>query len=178
MNFFKVTCPFLYELETVAYFAIIRNAHTYHTIAGIRETTQLLLDIYTVEDEVYVHPLKVWQRYSPTMFFTHHLKENQAVPITASAKAAELFSNLNWEGERVDFWHSTIAKAKHKLDAPLEEQENMKERLLGRLVGKVWVCFWQDEWLPGKKKINSILNPGLNLMTLFIWGQMYITLMW
>lgn len=135
MNFFKVTCPFLYELETVAYFAIIRNAHTYHTIAGIRETTQLLLDIYTVEDEVYVHPLKVWQRYSPTMFFPHHLKENQAVPITASAKAAELFSNLNWEGERVDFWHSTIAKAKHKLDAPLEEQENMKERLLGRLVG-------------------------------------------
>lgn len=65
MNFFKVTCPYLYELETVAYFALIRNAHTFHTIAGIRETTQLLLDIYTIEGEIYVHPLKVWQSLLP-----------------------------------------------------------------------------------------------------------------
>lgn len=135
MNFFKVTCPYLYELETVAYFALIRNAHTFHTIAGIRETTQLLLDIYTIEGEIYVHPLKVWQRYSPTMFFPHHIREDKAEPITASAKAAELFSNFNWEGERVDFWHSTIAAAKGKLDAPLEEQESMKACLIQRLVG-------------------------------------------
>lgn len=135
MNFFKVTCPYLYELETIAYFALIRNAHTFHTIAGIRETTQLLLDIYTIEDEIYIHPLKVWQRYSPTMFFPHHIRENKAEPITASAKAAELFSNFNWEGERVDFWHSTIAAAKLKLDAPVKEQESVKECLIGCLVG-------------------------------------------
>lgn len=135
MNFFKVTCPYLYELETVSYFALIRNVHTFHTIAGIRETTQLLLDIYTIEEEVYVHPLKVWQRYSPTMFFPHHIKEDTAKPITASAKAAELFSNFNWEGERVDFWHNTVAVAKQKLDAPICEQEKMKECLIRRLVG-------------------------------------------
>jgi len=45
-NFFRVTCPCLYELETVACFAIIRNAHTFATIAGTRETTQLLIDVY------------------------------------------------------------------------------------------------------------------------------------
>jgi KaiC/GvpD/RAD55 family RecA-like ATPase len=38
-NFFMVSCPFLYELDSIAYFAIIRNAHTYGTIANIRETT-------------------------------------------------------------------------------------------------------------------------------------------
>ncbi|HEX2926264.1 MAG TPA: pyruvate kinase, partial [Ruminiclostridium sp.] len=70
-NFFKVTCPYLYELDTVAYFAIKRNYHTYSTIAGIRETTQLLLDLYQVNNKYYIHPLKVWQRYSPTMFFPH-----------------------------------------------------------------------------------------------------------
>ncbi len=68
-NFFKVTCPYLYELDMIAYFAIIRNSHTYSTIAGIRETTQLLLDLHKVDDNLYIHPLKVWQRYSPEMFF-------------------------------------------------------------------------------------------------------------
>ena len=67
-NFFQVTCPYLYELNTIAYFALIRNAHTYDTIARIRETTQLLLELYHIEGNYYVHPLKVWQRYSPTMF--------------------------------------------------------------------------------------------------------------
>ena len=62
-NFFEVTCPFLYELDTVAYFSLMRDAHTFTTIAGIRETTQLLLDLYQVNDKLYLHPLKVWQRY-------------------------------------------------------------------------------------------------------------------
>jgi hypothetical protein len=53
-NFFKVTCPYLYELDTIAYFAIIRNCHTYSTIAGIRETTQLLLDLYKVYENLYI----------------------------------------------------------------------------------------------------------------------------
>ena len=58
MNFFKVTCPFLHDLDTVAYFPLIRGEHTYTTIAGIRETTQLLLDLYGVDEHTYVHPLK------------------------------------------------------------------------------------------------------------------------
>ena len=45
-NFFMVTCPRLYELDTIAYFAIYRKNHSGKTIARIRETTQLLLDIY------------------------------------------------------------------------------------------------------------------------------------
>ena len=74
MNFFKVISPYLHELQTVSYFSLIRNAHTFNTIAGIRETTRLLLDIYSIDKEMYVHPLKVCQRYSPTMFFPHHIK--------------------------------------------------------------------------------------------------------
>ena len=70
-NFFMVTCPYLYELDTVAYFGILRNYHDFHTIARIRETTQVLLDVYNFERRLYVHPLKVWNRYSPTMFLPH-----------------------------------------------------------------------------------------------------------
>lgn len=135
MNFFKVTCPYLYEMETVAYFSVVRDAHTFHAIAGIRETTQLLLDIYRIDGSTYIHPLKVWQRYSPTMFFPHYIHGDAAEPVTASAKAAELFSDLNWEEERLSFWRSTIVKAKEMLHAPIEEQEKMKACLIKCLVG-------------------------------------------
>ena len=64
-NFFMITCPYLFELDTIAYFALLRNNHSFKTIARIRETTQLLLDLYNLEDRFYIHPLKVWKRYSP-----------------------------------------------------------------------------------------------------------------
>ncbi|MCE5274461.1 MAG: phosphoenolpyruvate synthase, partial [Deltaproteobacteria bacterium] len=36
-NFFLITCPYLFELNTVAYFGLIRNRHSYTTVARIRE---------------------------------------------------------------------------------------------------------------------------------------------
>ncbi len=120
-NFFKVTCPFLYELNTVAYFAIIRDAHTFATIAGIRETTQVLLDLYQVNNRLYVHPLKVWQRYSPTMFFPHLMRAGGYS--TASSEVAELFSILRGE-DRLDYWNVTFNKAKGKRLRSLPEQQS------------------------------------------------------
>jgi pyruvate,water dikinase len=67
-NFFKITCPFLFELNTIAYFSLLRNRHSFKTVARIRDTTQLLVDVYNYNDKCYIHPLKVWNRYSPTMF--------------------------------------------------------------------------------------------------------------
>ena len=70
-NFFRVTCPYLFELDTVAYFPILRGRHSFDAIARIRETTQLLLDVYSGEKLVYLHPIKVWERNSETMFLPH-----------------------------------------------------------------------------------------------------------
>ena len=72
-NFFCVTCPYLFELDTVAYFPILRGHHDYATIARIQETTQLLLDIRSSEKETYLHPIKVWNRYSTDMYIPHKL---------------------------------------------------------------------------------------------------------
>ena len=41
-NFFKVTCPFLFILDTVAFFPIIRGKHSVDAINKILNTTQLL----------------------------------------------------------------------------------------------------------------------------------------
>ena len=70
-NFFRVTCPYLFILDTVAFFPVIRGKHSFESIAKIRETTQLFLDVYSNDNDVYVHPLKVWNRYSQTMFLGH-----------------------------------------------------------------------------------------------------------
>lgn len=70
-NFFQVTCPYLFILDTVAFFPLIRGKHSFQAIAKIRDTTQLFLDVYADRENVYVRPDKVWNRYSETMFLPH-----------------------------------------------------------------------------------------------------------
>ena len=81
-NFFRVTCPYLFSLDTVAYFPIIRGKHSFEALAKIRETTQLFLDLYSHEDDVYLHPLKVWNRYSQNMFLGHKYETKKGVLTT------------------------------------------------------------------------------------------------
>lgn len=69
-NFFRVTCPYLFRLDTVAYFPLLRGRHSFEAVARIRDTTQLLLDVYR-GDGIYLHPLKVWNRYSTRMFLPY-----------------------------------------------------------------------------------------------------------
>lgn len=78
-NFFRVTCPYLFELDTVAYFPLIRGRHSFDAVARIRDTTQLLLDVYSNEKYVYLHPLKVWNRYSDKMFLPHGYRKSTGI---------------------------------------------------------------------------------------------------
>lgn len=87
-NFFQVTCPFLFELDTVAYFALTRGQHAHSAVARIRDTTQLLIDVYHVQGMMYLHPLKVWDRYSPQMFLPHMMSDTAWVPVFHSGDAA------------------------------------------------------------------------------------------
>lgn len=72
-NFFRVTCPYLFRLDTVAYFPLLRGRHSFDAVARIRDTTQLLLDVH-MGKRLYLHPLKVWNRYSARMFLPHSCK--------------------------------------------------------------------------------------------------------
>lgn len=124
-NFFKVTCPYLYELDTVAYFGILRNHHDFHTIARIRETTQVLLDVYNFETRLYVHPLKVWNRYSPTMYLPHYQKGDQYLPLTSSIEASKLLWHISQKSthaatRRLDYWDRLFLEAEELLDMPAD----------------------------------------------------------
>ena len=87
-NFFQVTCPFLFELDTVTYFALTRGQHAPSAVARIRDTTQLLLDVFHAQGQLYLHPLKVWGRYSTQMFLPHVQEGRRFVPVFQSGDAA------------------------------------------------------------------------------------------
>ena len=127
-NFFMITCPYLFELDTVAYFALLRSNHSFKTIARIRETTQLLLDVYNFEENFYVHPLKVWRRYSPTMFLPHLQQGEEFSPIISSIDAAKLFSHfadkgLKGSARALDYWDRLFMKAETLQSATADSKE-------------------------------------------------------
>ena len=91
-NFYQVTCPYIFELNDLAYFALIRGRHSHSTIARIRDTTQILLDVYHIDGSTYIHPLKVWGRYSPQMFLPHLVSQAMWQPISQSGDAASVLA--------------------------------------------------------------------------------------
>ena len=141
-NFFRVTCPYLYELDTVAYFALIRGHHALRTISRIRETTQVLLDLYTWDGDLYVQPLKVYERHSPTMFLPHRLKGERFIPLANSAEATHLMSAMRdasrLSGSRqLDHWHRLFIQAEELLDSGDEEAiTQMIRHLCRHLIGR------------------------------------------
>lgn len=142
-NFFRITCPYLFDLDTVAYFAIMRNSHDFRTIARIRETTQLLIDVYSFEDHVYVHPLKVWNRYSPTMFFPHLRTGNSFQPILNSADISDFISYIQkiaseMTKRNLDFWDRLFLEVESldKNGATESEKYAMLRRLCFLLIGR------------------------------------------
>lgn len=136
MNLFDVTCPQLFDLDTIAYFCLLRGRHTAATIAGIRETTQLLLESHDIDGELYVHPVKVWARYSPTMFFPHRLDGDEVHPVTSSAESARLFSTLGGRAAPRDHWETLMERARLALDEGGEAARSARDLLLELMVGR------------------------------------------
>jgi hypothetical protein len=142
-NFFMVTCPYLFELDTVAYFAIFRDYHSFQTVARIRETTQLLLDVYNFDGYIYVHPLKVWNRYSPTMFLPHIEKEDAFTPITNSMDTTKLFTKISETTQTastrtLDYWDRLFMRAERltQSSAHPNELRQLLEELCRLMIGR------------------------------------------
>ena len=135
MNFFKVTCPFLFELDTIAYFPLLREQTTDATLAGIRETTQLLLDLHVVDGATFIHPLKVDGRSSPTMFVPHLVSGDTASPVTSSEASARLSLSRGRRRVLPDHWLQVVEEAFDALDADPSAQASAHQRLADALIG-------------------------------------------
>ena len=114
-NFFQVTCPYILELGAIAYFGLTRAQHGHAAVAKVRDTTQILIDVYHVDNAMYIHPLKAWDRYSSEMFLPHLVSETGWSPVFHSAEAAAVSSTAHRQPLSVTVssiapWESVYAK--------------------------------------------------------------------
>ncbi|HZW35735.1 MAG: PEP/pyruvate-binding domain-containing protein [Deltaproteobacteria bacterium] len=146
-NFFMVTCPYLYELETITYFALFRDCHSFEAVSAIRDTTQLLIDVFRHDGSLYVHPLKVHQRHSPTMYLPHVWDGGEFRPLTESAVLSEVLAQITEQrvdavSRTLDIWDRKFLQAREILEGvknglrPEEEAEGIFPRLLRMMVSR------------------------------------------
>ena len=142
-NFFKLTCPYLFDLETLAYFGLFRNHHSARATDPIAETAQLFLDVYR-HKHYYVRPLKVQHRYSSTMNMLHRWDGDAFAPVSDSVVIAEILTSAKWSGlhsdRRPGFWERAFLDAQELVDEvhanlrPKTDEQASFERLVPMVI--------------------------------------------
>lgn len=140
-NFFRVVCPFLFELDTVAWFALYPDRHSRTTLDRIRRTTQVMVDVHRLGDDVQIQPIKAWRRQSPTMFLPHRERQGRFVPITDSSDATRLQAGLELaqlnRQPLLDYWDRLFLQVAGALEGNEEAQiANIKDRVLNVLISR------------------------------------------
>jgi hypothetical protein len=146
-NFFQLTCPYLFDFGTFAYFALVRNRHASQVIDAIQETAQVIIDVYHYGRGVYLHPIKVFKRHSPTMYMLHELRGKELTPITRSSDVARFFSStrhpwLDLAETRADTWKVTLQHASgviERIKAGIissEEIDRVQQKLLRMFIAR------------------------------------------
>ena len=129
-NFFRVTCPFLFILDTVAFFPIVRGKHSVQAVNKILNTTQLFIDVYGDKKSIYVRPEKVWNRNSDTMFLPHTYEPETGRfrPILDGVKSSRFYQTLGLaqrsaEEQYADSWDRFFNRTKllHESSADISE---------------------------------------------------------
>jgi hypothetical protein len=140
-NFFRVVCPLLFKLDTVALFALHPEHHSRVTLDRIRETTQVMIDVYRHGDEVQIHPIKAWKRHSPTMFLPHREQNGRFVPVTDSSDATRLQAEIELKRLHsqplLDYWDRLFQQASRALEDDDQEAINeIHDRVLQVLISR------------------------------------------
>lgn len=145
-NFFLLTCPYIRVTEAIAYFGVLRNFHSYYAVDPIDKTAQLLFDVYRFNGALYLHALKIDQRYSPTMYLFHKWDETGLEAITDSTTTAAIIRSTAWPGlqsasyRMIGMWDRRFMQAEECLlmsqqGTPLtEELQTHFERLAAQLL--------------------------------------------
>ncbi len=130
-NFFMLTCPYLYDRAAIAFFSIQRNYHSFHAVTPITQTTQILVDAYRRNGQLYIQPRKVQHRHSHTMYMLHVMRDGEFHPVTQSAEITATLAGAPWSqadstGQRRGYWTRTFAEAE-ELQAAVEAGETTVE---------------------------------------------------
>jgi transcriptional regulator with XRE-family HTH domain/KaiC/GvpD/RAD55 family RecA-like ATPase len=93
-KFFTYMCPRLYDLGTVAYWVIEKEAHSQAFKANLRHITQVVLELYKRKDKLYIKALKLDGRSQREAFKPHPYEINLNKKIIIAPKRKEPFLDI------------------------------------------------------------------------------------
>ncbi|MBN2193210.1 MAG: pyruvate, phosphate dikinase [Polyangiaceae bacterium] len=144
-NFFRLTCPYLYSYDTIAYFALMRDVNAAVATQAIHGTAQVVIDVFRRPGGLFVHPLKVYRRHSSTMYMLHAWEGQQFTPVTRSAVISEIRASLaqpwiDFDERQRDVWRRAFREA-HEITAQdpatpvsVERSQALQQRLIRMMV--------------------------------------------
>jgi len=91
-SFFTYMCPRLFDLDSVAYWILERDAHSQKFKANIRHITQVVLELYRRKDSLFLKALKLSRRKNRDAFKPHmyEVTDNDEIHIKASEQTLTL----------------------------------------------------------------------------------------
>ena len=144
-NFFCLTSDFIRERGALCYVALRYERHIYETISRIRHATSVLINLRTMDGATYIHPVKVQDRRTPTMYFPLRISGTRCEVITSSAETYAIFDIFTQTGERRDCWDSMFDSVRFGNEEPTDPdgvalKENIIQCLLGNEPRRLELC--------------------------------------
>lgn len=131
-RFFTYMCPRLYDLGTVAYWILEKDAHSPKFKANLRHITQVVLELYKRREKLYIKALKLDSRAEREGFKPHmyevddetitvsSLKKEAARDIGSKVREARLRQNMNQKelADKVGLTPSFISQLENNQISP------------------------------------------------------------
>ncbi len=169
-NFFMLTCPYLFDVESIAYFGLYRNRHSFHATMPIFNTTQIFIEAYSYDNQNYVQPLKVQHRYSPTMYMLHVWKDQEFPIVENSATISQVLnsvprSQISAPNYELGVWNQNLITAEEILKGHLGVNSETEKELLEVLIK---MALSRDSRMAALLKkylrLSDILNIGKRIV--------------
>ena len=111
-KFFTYMCPRLYDLGTVAYWILEKEAHSQAFKANLRHVTQVVLDLYIRKDKLFIKSLKLEGRPSREAFKPHQYEIDEKRNVSVSSAKREYFIDI---GPRIKETRTRIGMSQKEL---------------------------------------------------------------
>jgi len=112
-RFFTYMCPRLFDLDTVAYWMLEKEAHSPRFKANLRHITQVVLDLSRRKNSLYIKALKFEDREDREIFKSHQYEvRGDVVTLTSSRResTADIGSKLKEERLRTGMSQKELAE--------------------------------------------------------------------
>ncbi|MDR1135251.1 MAG: PEP/pyruvate-binding domain-containing protein [Clostridiales Family XIII bacterium] len=152
-NFFDVIAPDILKHKCVAYHSITRNLHSVEALARIRDGAQVLLDVFHENEQMFLHPLRVTERYRYSMFLPHHVNlydPNIIEPLTNGIAVSKFYSIVGESGnvdseQRLDSWERFFLNKQRELREVENDPEDADSVLTSGIRELCRLVFGTDE---------------------------------